>query len=139
MTLYSRSTRLMPQMAPRASHLMFGALLDAGIKLQLGRAVDKIDAGMIRFGDNTSDAFDACFLVSAVRPPRWLSTTGLALDDNGFIAVHPTLQSKAMPIYLPQVILPQLAVARGQELVSLRFAQGLFWPKTFANICMVTR
>ena len=95
MTLYSRSTRLMPQMAPRASHLMFGALLDAGIKLQLGRAVDKIDAGTIRLIDNTSEAFDACFLVSAVRPPRWLSTTGLALDDSGFIAVHPTLQSKS--------------------------------------------
>ena len=85
----------MPQMAPRASHLMFGSLLDAGIKLQLGRAVDKIDAGMIRLGDNTSDPFDACFLVSAVRPPRWLSTTGLALDDNGFIAVQSTLQSNS--------------------------------------------
>ena len=95
MTLYSRSTKLMQQMAPRASHLMFDSLLDAGIKLQLGRAVDKIDAGMIWFGDNTSDAFDACFLVSAVRPPRWLSTTGLALDDNGFIAIQPTLQSNS--------------------------------------------
>ena len=95
MTLYSRSTKLMPQMAPRASHLMFGSLLDAGIKLQLGRAVEKIDAGMIWFGDNTSDAFDACFLVSAVRPPRWLSATGLALDDSGFIAVQPTLQSNS--------------------------------------------
>ena len=95
MTLYSRSIRLMPQMALRASHLMLGALHDAGIKLQLGRTVDKIEAGIIRFGDNTSDAFDACFLVSAVRPPRWLSTTGLALDDNGFIAVHPTLQSRS--------------------------------------------
>ena len=30
-----------------------------------------------------------------MRPPRWLSTTGLALDDSGFIAVHPTLQSKS--------------------------------------------
>ena len=95
MTLYSRSTRLMPQMALRASHLMLGALHGAGIKLQLGRAVDKVEAGIIRFGDNTSDAFDVCFLVSAVRPPRWLSTTGLALDDNGFIAVHPTLQSRS--------------------------------------------
>ena len=95
MTLYSRSTRLMPQMAPRASHLMFAALLDSGIKIQLGRAIEKIDAGQIRFGDSTSETFDACFLVSAVRPPRWLSTTSLALDDSGFIAVHPTLQSKS--------------------------------------------
>ena len=95
MTLYSRSTRLMPQMAPRASHLMFAALLDSGIKIQLGRAIEKIDAGQIRFGDSTSKTFDACFLVSAVRPPRWLSTTSLALDDSGFIAVHPTLQSKS--------------------------------------------
>jgi selenide,water dikinase len=95
MTLYSRSKKLMPHMAPRASHLMFRSLLDAGIKLQLGRAVDRIDAGMIWFGNNTSDAFDACFLVSSVRPPRWLSTTGLALDDDGFIAVQPTLQSNS--------------------------------------------
>ena len=95
MTLYSRSTRLMPQMAPRASHLMFAALLDSGIKIQLGRAIEKIDAGQIRFSDSTSETFDACFLVSAVRPPRWLSTTSLALDDSGFIAVHPTLQSKS--------------------------------------------
>ena len=95
MTLYSRSTRLMPQMAPRASHLMFAALLDSGIKIQLGRAIEKIDAGQIRFSDSTSKTFDACFLVSAVRPPRWLSTTSLALDDSGFIAVHPTLQSKS--------------------------------------------
>ena len=95
MTLYSRSTRLMPQMAPRASHLMFAALLDSGIKIQLGRAIEKIHAGQIRFGDSTSETFDACFLVSAVRPPRWLSTTSLALDDSGFIAVHPTLQSKS--------------------------------------------
>jgi hypothetical protein len=44
---------------------------------------------------------------------------------------------KAMPIFLPQAMLQQSIAARGHELVSLRFAPGLFWPKTFANICMV--
>ena len=42
-----------------------------------------------------SSCADAGRAVSAVRPPRWLSTTGLALDDNGFIAVQPTLQSNS--------------------------------------------
>ena len=97
MTLYSRSAKLMPQMAPRASQLMLDALHDAGIKLQLGRAVERIDSGILRLGNKTSDEFDACFLVSAVRPPRWLSTTSLDLDKHGFIAVQQTLQTCSHP------------------------------------------
>ena len=41
--------------------------------------------------------YDACFLVSAARPPAWLSSSTLELDDRGFILIHPTLQSTSHP------------------------------------------
>ena len=116
-TLYSRSDRLLPQMSPRAAHLMLTTLYDAGIKLQLGRVVQKIEKNALYFHPRTTkagglrqslkahevplttennenqDDFDACFLVSAVRPPPWLGSSTLALDDTGFISVNPKLQS----------------------------------------------
>ena len=116
-TLYSRSKRLLPQMSPRAAHLMLTALYNAGVKLQLGRPVQKIEKNILCFGPETTEGqgmkksqkthetpktlkntenqeyYDACFLVSAVRPPAWLSSSNLALDDTGFISVNATLQS----------------------------------------------
>ena len=41
--------------------------------------------------------FDACFLVSAVAPPKWLAGTGLDLDPSGFISVSASLQSTSHP------------------------------------------
>ena len=55
-TLYSRSNRLLPQMSPRAAHLMLTALYDAGVKLQLGRAVKKIGETTLYFSPGTEKA-----------------------------------------------------------------------------------
>ena len=96
MTLYSRAPKLLSQMSPRAGQLMLAALYDADIRLHLGCRVDAVEAGRLRIGDKTEE-FDAGFLVSAVRPPRWLSSTSLALDKNGFLAVRQTLQSISHP------------------------------------------
>ena len=108
-TLYSRSNRLLPQMSPKAGQLMLTALHNAGVKLQLGRAVQKIEKTVLYFGPGIEEAhgtketpenyealkkrqntvgqedYDACFLVSAARPPAWLSSSTLELDDRGFI------------------------------------------------------
>ena len=120
-TLYSRSDRLLPRMSQRAAHLMLTALHDAGVKLQLGRTVKRIEKTMLYLGPSfeitrgmkkspknhkapkitnnaeSKEYYDACFLASAVRPPAWLGSSTLALDDTGFIAVHPTLQSTSHP------------------------------------------
>ena len=120
-TLYSRSNRLLPRMSPRAARLMRAALQDAGVKLQLGRAVKKIEKNILFFDPTIEKArgmkkkpkglesskkrekiwnqedYDVCFLVSAVRPPIWLGSSTLALDDTGFISVNSTLQSTSHP------------------------------------------
>ena len=117
-TLYSRSSRLLPQMSPRAAKLMLTALYDAGVKLQLGRTVKKIGETTLYFSPTTEKArgvkkdlkpheaskapskasnqenYDVCFLVSAVRPPAWLGSSTLELDESGFISVYPTLVIK---------------------------------------------
>ena len=46
---------------------------------------------------SNQENYDVCFLVSAVRPPAWLGSSTLELDESGFISVHPTLQSKSHP------------------------------------------
>ena len=96
MTLYSRSLKLLSQMSPRAGQLMLAALHKADIRLRLGCEVDTVEAGRLHFGDKFEE-FDAGFLVSAVRPPRWLSSTSLTRDKNGFLAVRQTLQSTSHP------------------------------------------
>ena len=97
MTLYSRSSMLLPQMAKRAGRLMQAALGDADIKVQLGNAVTKIEPHQLQLSDGYVRPFDHCFLVSAVAPPVWLRTSGLALDIAGFITVNSTLQSTSHP------------------------------------------
>jgi len=57
------------------------------------RRVAGLRAGHIDFGDGGSLAVDAVLIVTQAGAPDWFRTTGLALDERGFIAVGPTLQS----------------------------------------------
>ena len=96
-TLYSRSQSLLPGMAPRAGRLMFKALLAAGISICLGKAVVSVQKQRLYLADDQSHDCDFCFLATPVRPPGWLAHSGLDLDNEGFIAVHPTLQTRRYP------------------------------------------
>ena len=95
--IYTRGARLVPEMPARAARLIFDALKAAGIELHCGQAVTGITANELYLEDATRYAFDACFLVTPVAPPSWLSDTGLALDERGFVAVNRTLQSVSHP------------------------------------------
>ena len=97
MTLVSRSEELMPHMATKAGHLIRKTLEAADIKIISGQAVSKISADDVTLDDGNAIQCDACFLVSAVRPADWISKSGLALDQDGFVAVSPTLQTLEHP------------------------------------------
>ena len=97
LAVFGRHERLMPQMAEGAAALMSDSLHAVNAACHLGCAVSRIDDRVLTLDDGTKHDFDACFLVSAVRAPAWLADTGLTLDDNGFVAVEPSLQSTSHP------------------------------------------
>ncbi len=97
MALFARASRLVPEMPPRAAKLLGDDLAAIGCDIYCGQSVRQIGASAVTLADGSTHDFDACFLVSAVAPPDWLASTGLTLDENGFIQVLPTLQSISHP------------------------------------------
>ncbi|MGB2108119.1 MAG: selenide, water dikinase SelD [Candidatus Puniceispirillum sp.] len=97
MRLFSRSQRLLPQMASRAGKLIEADLHAIGAHIHKATEVTKINANSLLCHDGQSYDFDACFLVSAVKPPAWLAKSTIECDADGFIRVGQNLQSLSHP------------------------------------------
>ena len=91
MALFTRSTRLLPQMGDAAAARLATALRAVDCALHLGQPVTRITKKTLTLEDGSNHGFDACFLVSAVAPAALIAGSGLATDERGFIAVTPTL------------------------------------------------
>lgn len=63
------------------------------IVLRENQRVAAIRADGIDLDNGEAIAADATFIVTQASAPSWLATTGLQRDEDGFIAVGPTLQS----------------------------------------------
>ena len=96
-TLFGRAGRLVPEHPPRAARHLYEAMTKAGCRIHCGAEVTRIEAGHLQLESGNIHEFDACFLVTAVAPPAWLSDTGLARDPSGFISVSASLQSTSHP------------------------------------------
>ena len=97
MAIFSRSARLLPQMNAAAANHLGKALRAVDCVLHLGQPVTHISKKTLTLEDGSNHEFDACFLVSAVAPASLIARSGLATDDQGFVAVSPTLQSLSHP------------------------------------------
>ena len=95
--LFSRSHRLMPQMSARAGTLIEADLKAIGAHIHKAVEVTKIHHRSLSCSDGKNYDFDACFLVSAVKPPSWLAESTIECDENGFIRVSQSLQSLSHP------------------------------------------
>lgn len=95
--IFARGARLVPEMPARAARLIFEALTNAGATVHCGQAVTKVETDNLWLQDGTRHEFGACFLVTAVAPPRWIAASGLDLDERGFLKVDRTLQSTSHP------------------------------------------
>lgn len=95
--IFGRAARLVSELPPRATRLLYGALTNSGCTVHCGHAVSAVEANLLHLENGRAHEFDVCFLVTAVAPPSWLTGTGLACDDAGFLAVHRTLQSRSHP------------------------------------------
>ena len=72
-------------------------LAGKGIALHEETRVTAIEAGGLRLGEGGFVAADAVLVTTHAAAPGWFAGTGLALDQDGFIAVGPTLQSLGDP------------------------------------------
>ncbi len=81
----------------RVAKILAGILADRGVKLRLGRRVVEVETRSVRLDDGSEISADAIFWVTQPSPPDWLSGTGLALSEKGFIRVSPTLQAVGYP------------------------------------------
>jgi len=114
LSLHGRLARLAKEAGLNADHFGFvlvtsGALLAThnarvrqafrrdlagkGIILHEEARVTAIEADGLRLGEGAFVAADAVLVTTQAQPPDWFAATGLALDEKGFIAVGPTLQT----------------------------------------------
>jgi selenide,water dikinase len=68
-----------------------------GVDVVVGARVVRVSPGCLHLADGVTLALDEILWVTAAGAPPWPRAAGLAVDDRGFIAVHPTLQSVSHP------------------------------------------
>ena len=87
---------ILPGHGNRARSLMNAALMNHGVQV-LDKIAQRVEAGAVVTKDDRRLVTDATLIVTGASAAPWLSETGLALDERGFIAVNSHLQSTSHP------------------------------------------
>lgn len=72
-------------------------LASRGVTVVVGHAAVGVENGVVLVEGGDSIPFDEVFWATEASPAPWLTDTGLALDDHGFIEVDAMLQSTSHP------------------------------------------
>lgn len=96
-TLIHRGNRLVPEYPASAARHLAQICSDRGITVKCQTAVTAIGQDHINLSDGIDMPIDHTLLVTAGAAPDWLQKTGIALNDQGFIAVNHHLQSISHP------------------------------------------
>ncbi len=126
LSIWHRGAALLGSHAPRARALLLAQLAGLQITVHLQSPVVRVDSG----GLHTATAFHpADFIIGAVHaaPPAWLQSSGLALDDKGFIKVSDALQSPSHPNIFAAGDIASLATPRPKS--------GVFAVRMAAPLC----
>ena len=91
--LIGRSPRFLSEFTPQAAATIMPVLKSQNITCHLGVAVEEIRQEGVMLANGDLIKADHVLAVTAGRPAPFLATSGLALDEKGFVAVNDTLQS----------------------------------------------
>jgi selenide,water dikinase len=95
--LVSGSQTILPGF-PGAFRRRFETILARrGIEILAGRHVERVEAGLLHLAGGETVAADEILWTTQARPPDWLKSTGLPLDNEGFIRVGETLAAEGLP------------------------------------------
>lgn len=102
--IVTRAASILGGHCKKAQRLAIQMLTDKGIAMHTHADVTRIDDQRIHFQHGESETakvvvldVDRCVVATGASPARWLETTGLALDEQGFVRVNDHLQSLSHP------------------------------------------
>jgi len=95
--LVAASDRILPTHNKRVQAKFERLLRAANIELTLGERVTEVEAGVMRTAAGRSIELDEMFWVTTASAPAWPGECGLAVDADGFVRVHDTLESVSHP------------------------------------------
>ena len=66
-----------------------------GIALHTGARVEQVGSSIVRTADGQQHDVDEVIWVTEAGAQSWLAESGLEVDENGFVAIQPTLESRS--------------------------------------------
>lgn len=96
-TLATRG-EILPGQAATARNRMRAIFRRRGVRLLENAAATRIDADAVHLETGERLEVDDVFVVTEASPASWFASTGLPLDERGFLAVEPTLASSGDPV-----------------------------------------
>jgi selenide,water dikinase len=95
--LVADTAELLPTHNPGVRRRLTRVVRQRGIELHLDRRVVAVTPDTLKCEPDEDIPFDAAIWITNAAPAAWLRQTGLATDDNGFVAVSDRLQSTSHP------------------------------------------
>ncbi len=92
-TIFTAAQTIVPALPARARAKLERIAAERGIRIHTRARVTGIDSGRLALEGKEAAACDAIFWTTQAAAAPWLRSTGLALDEQGFIAVDDTLRS----------------------------------------------
>ncbi|MEJ7760622.1 MAG: FAD-dependent oxidoreductase [Gemmatimonadaceae bacterium] len=91
--LVDSDRHILPEKNDRARQLISEILAARGIEVHTGSEVVAVDPRVLRLVDGARIPFDHLVWATGVAPPAWLASSGISLDERGFVLVDATLRS----------------------------------------------
>ncbi|MGE0331220.1 MAG: selenide, water dikinase SelD [Ramlibacter sp.] len=91
--LFTRDAHIMPTHNAGVRARFARVLAERGVQVHTGAEVREVTAGQLATMEGQTLAADEIMWVTQAGGPAWLRSTGLALDDSGFVRVNAQLQS----------------------------------------------
>ena len=95
--LISASEHILPEAPARVRRAIIRALDQYGVRLTTGVHVTGYEHGVLHGANGASIPASEVIWATGARPMPWLGSSGLDLDEHGYVLVTPTLQSVSHP------------------------------------------
>ena len=106
--LFTAGGEILPRNPPRVRAAFARVLAERGVRVHVNARVERVSPGAPRTADSArpgvlhtaegaAHEFDEVLWVTQAGAQEWLAESGLAVDENGFAAVRPTLESTSHP------------------------------------------